>query len=169
MLAEHPLGAPQHHDSAPHGCYFGAVMWAPLKVLSQYPNFNSVATCAKAYKSLRFVRWSIPSSTSIVRFHLYLSLVRSKLTYCYQLWRPYLIKDIISLECVQRRATKFVLNDYSSNYKARLISLKLLPLMYWFELQDILLLVKCMKEPAENFDISTCVSLSHQIPEHQVL
>ena len=41
VLGEHPLGAPQHHDSAPQGCYTGAFMWAPLKVLSQHPNFNS--------------------------------------------------------------------------------------------------------------------------------
>ena len=107
-----------------------------------------------------------PPQPPLYIFHLYLSLVR-KLTYCSQLRRPYLIKDIISLERVQRTATKFVLND-SSNYKARLISLKLLPLMYWFELQDILFLVKCMKEPAENFDISTYVSFINQIPENQV-
>ena len=51
---------------------------------------------------------------------LYLSLVKSHLTYCSQLWRPKLIKDMKSLEKVQRRATKYILNDYVSDYKARL-------------------------------------------------
>ena len=39
------------------------------------------------------------------------------------------IKDIITLERIQRHPTKFILNDYCSDYKNRLIKLKLLPLM----------------------------------------
>ena len=109
--------------------------------------------CAKAYRSLHVIRHSISSTSSNLRFSLYLSLVRSKLSYCSQLWRPRLIKDIICLERVQRRATKFVLNDVSTDYKSRLISLHLLPLMYWFELQDFMYLIKCMKDPSDNFDI----------------
>ena len=38
------------------------------------------------------------------------------------------------LERVQRRASKFILNDYSIDYKSRLIKLNLLPLMYIYEL-----------------------------------
>ena len=47
------------------------------------------------------------------------------------------MKDILSIERVQRRATKYTLNDYTSCYKTRLIKLRFLPLMYLFELQDI--------------------------------
>ena len=54
--------------------------------------------CAKAYRSLHFIRRSISSTSSNLRFSLYLSLVRSKLSYCSQLWRPQLIKNIICLE-----------------------------------------------------------------------
>ena len=36
-----------------------------------------------------------------------------------------------------------------SSYKSRLSELKLLPLMYWFEIQDI----KSLKEPSDNFNI----------------
>ena len=43
---------------------------------------------------------------------LYLSLVHPKLIYCSCVWPPHLIKDIVSLEKVQRRATKFILNDF---------------------------------------------------------
>ena len=56
---------------------------------------------------------------------LYVSLVKSHLLYCSIIWRPHLRKDIMLLERVQRRASKFLLNDYSSDYKSRLISLNL--------------------------------------------
>ena len=48
------------------------------------------------------------------------------------------MKDILTIEKIQRRATKFILNDFSSDYKSRLISLGLLPLMFLYELFDIL-------------------------------
>ena len=73
--------------------------------------------------------------------------------YCSQLWRPHLIKDITCLERVQCRATKFVLNDFTSNYKSRLTSLNLLLLMYWLEIQDLMFLIKCVKYPSDNLDI----------------
>jgi len=60
------------------------------------------------------------------------------LLYCSPLWKPYLVQDIILLERVQCRSSKFILNDYSSDYKTRLAKLNLLPLMYIYELTDIL-------------------------------
>ena len=89
---------------------------------------------------------------------LYISLVRSQLGYCSQVWRPQFVQDIMSLETVQRRSTKYILQDYSSNYKQRLVSLKLLPLMYWYELQDMLFIIKCIKTPLDNFDIHKYIS-----------
>ena len=58
---------------------------------------------------------------------LYVSLVRSKLMFCSQVWHLYL-KDMMMLETIQRRA-KFILNDYTSDYKQRLIKLNSLSLM----------------------------------------
>ncbi len=51
-----------------------------------------------------------------------------------------LIKNILSLEKIQRRATKFVLGQGLSllTYKERLIKLNLLPLMYHLEPADIM-------------------------------
>ena len=63
------------------------------------------------------------------------------------------MKDILNIERVQRRATKYVLNDYASDYKTRLLKLKLLPLMYFFELQDITFVVKSLKFPTNNFNV----------------
>ena len=80
--------------------------------------------------------------------------MRPKLLYCSPLWRPFLIKDILLLERVQRRATKFILGDYSMDYKSRLTNLKLLPLMYIYELTDILFAIKSFKKRTSSFDIS---------------
>ena len=88
---------------------------------------------------------------------LYLSLIRSQLTYCSQIWRPCLIKDIISLEQVQHRATKYILNDYSTDYKTRLASLHILPLMYSFELADILFLIRCLQHPDPSFPVTNYI------------
>ena len=63
--------------------------------------------------------FTYPSVTD--RRCLYHTLVRSQLVYCSPLWRPYLIKDIGDFERIQRRVTKFILNDYNLDYKFRLI------------------------------------------------
>ena len=92
--------------------------------------------------------------------HLYISLVPSRLPYCSQLWRPQLMKNILLLEKVQRRATEYILNYFSSDYKTRLTKLNILPLMFWLELQDILFLVKCFKQPSHNINIFSYVSFA---------
>ena len=61
------------------------------------------------------------------------------------MWRPQLIKDITLLERIQRRATKYILNDYTSTYKFRLEQLNLLPLMYIYEINDLMFLIKSLK------------------------
>ena len=101
-----------------------------------------------------------PGATIILKKQLYISLVRSHLTYCSQLWRPRIVKDILSVERVQRKATKYVLSDYSNDYKLRLQSLHMLPLMYWLELQDIMFLVKCLQDPHDCMNIRSHVSFS---------
>ena len=65
-----------------------------------------------------------------------------------------LIKYITMLECIQRRATKYILNDYNSSYKSRLQQLNLLPLMYIFELNDLMFFIKSSKSPTDNFNIN---------------
>ena len=84
---------------------------------------------------------SLPPHASInLKRQLYLSLVRSYLTYCSQLWRPRLIRDIENLERIQRRATKYIIGNNQMDYKSRLLSAHLLPLMHWLELlQDIII------------------------------
>ena len=83
---------------------------------------------------------------------------------CYiQLWRPYLLKDISLLERVQRRATKYILNDYHSTYKSRLIQLDLLPLMHQYKLSDLLFFIKPYKTPYPHFDINNYISMKASV------
>ena len=87
--------------------------------------------------------------------------VRSKLTYCSQIWRPQFLKDIQSLESIQRRATKHnILSDYSSDYKSRLVCLQLLLLMMQFELNDIMFLVTSIRNPSTSFNIFQYITFS---------
>ena len=116
---------------------------------------------AKAYKMLGLIRRTFSSTVSVsVRKLLYLTLVRSHMLYCSVVWRPYMRKHTILLERVQRRATKFILNDYHSDYKTRLISLGLLPLSMVLELNDIIFFLKSLQSPSASFNILDYVSFS---------
>ena len=59
--------------------------------------------CLKAYRSLNLIRRTLSTSSPVsLKKRLYISLVHSHLSYCSQLWRPHLIKDITNIERVQR-------------------------------------------------------------------
>ena len=139
----------QHRD-------LGIIISDDLSWSSHYDHMS-----AKAYKALGFIRRTITASASVsIKKALFISLVRSHLTFCSQIWRPYLLKDMRHLEQIQRRASKFILNDFTSDYKLRLINLNLLPLTMWFELQDIMFLMKAIKFPSENFKIKDFITFS---------
>jgi len=62
----------------------------------------------------------IASKNHKVVTKLYKALVRPKLEYCVQAWRPHLNKDIDKIERVQRRATKMIYECRNLSYKDRL-------------------------------------------------
>ena len=129
--------------------------------LSWKEHYSSIIS--KAYRSLGLLRRTFSHNLHIeAKKSLYLSLVRSKLLYCSQLWNPYLLHDIAVLEQLQRRATKFILNDYKSDYKTRLIKLHMLPLMYYYDLSDILFFIKSIKFPSSHFNINKFVHFCEQ-------
>ena len=115
---------------------------------------------SKAYQMLGLIRRTFKIDCVNAKKQLYIALVRSQFQYCSTLWRPQLIKDITMIERIQRRATKYILNDYNSSYKSRLQQLNLLPLMYNFELQDLLFLIKSLKSPTDNFNIHDYITFA---------
>jgi len=127
--------------------------------LSWNNHYNHITS--KAYKYLGLLRRAFSNCHSIkAKKNLYVTLVRSQLTYCSQLWNPYLIKDTTALEKVQRQATKFILKDYISDYRTRLLKLDLLPLMYILDFYDIMFFIKALKQPSNHFNILEYVSFS---------
>ncbi len=104
------------------------------------------AVYSKAYRALYVIRRNVSSTSSVsLKKQLFLSLVKSHVSNCCQLQRPHLCKNIQSIERIQRRATKYVLKDYINDYKSRLLSLNMLPLMYWLDLQDLVFMIKCLR------------------------
>ena len=100
----------------------------------------------KAYKMLGLVRRTFCANvSSMTKTKLYICLICSQIMYCSILWRPHLIQDFTKIERLPRRATNYILNDFSTDYKSHLIELKLLPLMYIFELVDIMFLSKPLR------------------------
>ena len=77
---------------------------------------------AKSFKLLGLLRHTFSTHNTInSKKQLYISLVRSQLLYCPVLRTLHLIKHIHLFEQVQCRATKFTLNDFTSNYKICLL------------------------------------------------
>ena len=100
------------------------------------------------------------NSCTETRKCLCILIVRSKLLYCSPLWKPYFLSDIHLVEKVQRRATKYILQDYISECKQRLIQLRLLPVMYIYDLADIMFFIKSLKFPNSKFNILNYVQFT---------
>ena len=79
---------------------------------------NSVVNSANA--TLGMIKRSISCKSNNMIVRLYKALVRPKLEYCVQAWRPFLKKDIEKLETVQRRATRMIDGLGTLSYSERL-------------------------------------------------
>ena len=92
--------------------------------------FNEQCNAAvrSANSTLGLIRRTIKYKRKDVIVRLYKALVRPKLEYCVQAWRPYLKKDIIRLEQVQHGATKMIAECRGQSYEDRLFSTGLLSL-----------------------------------------
>ena len=102
-------------------------------------SFHYSKICKAAYNALHLIKRNLtPTADVSTRRSLYLALVRSKLSYCSQLWSPCTVKDSTTLEAIQRRASKYILSTSTILYRDRLIQLRLLSLIYWLDLQDLL-------------------------------
>ena len=78
---------------------------------------------------------------------LFLAIVRSQLNHCCVVWRPANDSKIDRLECVQKKAVKWILNEQYHHYNdweytCRLRDLDLLPIKYFFILNDLIIFHK---------------------------
>jgi len=99
---------------------------------------------AKASQMLGLIKRGIGHHAPMqVKKLFYISLVRSVLSYGSVVWAPNK-EDLARLESIQRRATKYILNEYTDSYKNRLISTGLIPFSYLKESYDVIFLFKCL-------------------------
>ena len=79
--------------------------------------------CAKAVNAanatLGMIKRSFVNREKQTILSLYKSVVRPKLEYCIQAWRPHLAKDIDLMERVQHRATKLISSLRKETYENR--------------------------------------------------
>ena len=115
---------------------------------------------AKGNKMLGLLKRTCPLLTNTtVRRALYMTLVRSQLTYATEVWSPYTAKLISKVESVQRRATAWILKSKRGEiaYKQRLTTLNLLPLCYEREIPDLVFFFKALHG---NMDLDVCTFVS---------
>ena len=119
------------------------------------------AAVSSANATLGMIRRTVKSRSKNVIIKLYKSLVRPKLEYCVQVWRPYLKKDIDKIERVQQRATKMIKNCKNLSYEDRLRKTELTTLEDRRTRGDLIEAFKMMKgfskvKFSDYFDIATC-------------
>lgn len=105
---------------------------------------HAFAMVNKANMVLGIIKRSIGTNSQDASSELYKSLVRPILEYAAPVWSPYLIKDIVALEKVQRRASRLALRQKRGemSYEQRCNLLKWQTLERWGE---FLSLVQCYK------------------------
>ena len=78
----------------------------------EHTHINS--TCAKASSTLGFLKRNLKHCPPSTQRMAYIAMVRSILEYGAIIWDPYLQQDIDNIERVQRKAARFLTNDYRS-------------------------------------------------------
>lgn len=81
------------------------------KDLSWNNHINNIT--ASANRTLGFVKRNIRTKSKEVRSLAYNSLVRPQVEYASSVWSPYTKENINKIEMLQRRAARWVCNDYS--------------------------------------------------------
>ena len=79
---------------------------------------------------------------------LFLAIVQSQLNHCCVVWRPANDSKIDRLECVKKKAVKWILNDQYHHYNdweytCRLRDLDLLPIKYILIINDLIIFHDC--------------------------
>lgn len=75
-----------------------------------YPHISNITN--KANKSLGFIRRNMRGCKPTAKDQAYKAIFRPSLEYASTVWDPYTKLHIDSIEMVQRRAARFVVNNY---------------------------------------------------------
>ena len=112
--------------------------------------FSASTNCKKVCKASQIVigliKRNIKNRSKEGMLILYKTLVRPLLDYCSQVWRPYLKKDISSLEKIQKRYTKMIEGCKSLKYEQRLKKLKLTTVEERHKRLDMILTYKILND-----------------------
>ena len=92
------------------------------------PSIQCLAAVSKANKAMYLLKRTVRAREPEVLVPLYKAFVRPHLEYCVQAWSPYLIKDKLKIEGVQRRFTKLFGCLRELDYPSRLKQLQLFSL-----------------------------------------
>jgi len=98
----------------------------------------------KANQILGLIRRSFEYLDSEMFLMLYKTLIRPHLEYATVIWSPWLKKDIVAIEQVQRRATRLVKELQHLSYDQRLLHLGLPTLIYRRQRSDMIQLFKIL-------------------------
>ena len=93
---------------------------------------------------LSMIRRSFVNISKETFIFLYTTYVRPHLEYCAPIWSPYLVRDILVLEKVQRRATKLVKGYEKFSYEQRLKSLGIYTLFCRHQCGDLIEVFKIL-------------------------
>ena len=75
-------------------------------------NIHIDKVVSKANGMLGFVRRNLSNAPRKVKIQAYKSLVCPHIEYCSSVWDPHTSRNIKKVEAVQRRAARFIMNDY---------------------------------------------------------
>ena len=79
---------------------------------------------------------------------------------CYFLYTILYKTNKLKIEDIQRRVNKYILNNYTDDYKSRLNSLHLLPLMMILEINDIMYFVNNLKTAQDHYNITNYIEIN---------
>ena len=109
------------------------------------PSVQCTKAAQKAMNSLRVIKRTFKYINRESFAILYTTYIRPHLEFCIQAWCPTMKKDILTLEKVQRRATKLVPELRHLAYSDRLMSLNLYSLEQRRERGDLIETFKILK------------------------
>jgi hypothetical protein len=108
-------------------------------------NLHIEESIKKANKRLGLLKRTLGHNCTLeAKLLAYKSMVRPLLEYCSNVWFCGSKKLMKNLESVQKRATKFITNNYIIGYKERLLLCNLLPISYRRDYLDLSYVYNCL-------------------------